>query len=378
MTKPLGLYFHIPFCRVRCRYCGFYSISSVPDGHFLSALEREMEIYSQTFKGVPCDTVYFGGGTPSSLTAGQLARLMESVYSHFQIQPGAEITMEMNPCDMTADYLRAVKAAGVNRLSVGVQARQDRLLRMIGRQHTAKEAEHAVRRAYALGFHNISIDLMYELPTQTVKEFEDSLLWAMHLPVSHLSIYSLILEEGTPFARLAEKGALPRPTEAESWAMYEAMCRIPVHYGFRRYEISSFARNGHESRHNEKYWRLDPYLGMGPSACSRIGRERWKDLPGTRRYEKALLSGEDIPKEVERLSEAEEMEEYCFLHLRMDWGIPLRDFEKRYGAPMIQWYGEKMALLIKEDLLKEQAGRLFLTRKGMALGNLVFEEFLRT
>lgn len=338
----------------------------------------EMKAYSQDFGTRPCDTVYFGGGTPSMLTATQLEALMDGVRTYFHIEPYAEITMEMNPGDMTEGYLASVRRAGVNRISVGVQARQDRLLRLIGRRHTAKEAESAVKRAYRLGFHNISIDLMYELPTQTVKDFEDSLLWAMHLPVSHLSIYSLILEDGTQLAQLAEWGQLPRPTEADSWAMYQAMCRIPPHYGFQRYEISSFARHGKESRHNRKYWRLDPYLGMGPSACSRIGHERWKDLPGTRRYIRALLSGEPVPKEIENLTEEEEMEEYCFLHLRMTEGIPLSDFQTRYGAPITAWYGKKIDLLIQEGLLEKSTDRLALTKHGMALGNLVFEEFLRT
>lgn len=378
MTEPLGLYFHIPFCQVRCRYCGFYTASAVPDFRFIEAMLAEMKAYSRDFGTRPCDTVYFGGGTPSMLTAMQLEALIDGVRSYFHIEPGAEITMEMNPGDMTEGYLAAVGRAGVNRISVGVQARQDRLLRLIGRRHTAKEAESAVKRAYRLGFHNISIDLMYELPTQTVKDFEDSLLWAMHLPVSHLSIYSLILEDGTPFAQLAERGQLPRPTETDSWAMYQAMCRIPPHYGFERYEISSFARHGKESRHNRKYWRLDPYLGMGPSACSRIGHERWKDLPGTRRYIRALLSGEPVPKEIEHLKEEEEMEEYCFLHLRMTEGIPLSDFQTRYGAPITAWYGKKIDLLIKEGLLEKSTDRLALTKHGMALGNLVFEEFLRT
>lgn len=377
MTEPLGLYFHIPYCQIRCRYCGFYTAAAVPDFRFIEAMLAEMRAYSKEFGNIPCDTVYVGGGTPSMLTGDQLSALLDGARAYFHIQPDAEITMEMNPGDMTETYLQAVRRAGVNRISVGVQARQDRLLRLIGRRHTAKEAEQAVRRAYKMGFHNISIDLMYELPTQTVKDFEDSLHWAMHLPVSHLSIYSLILEEGTPFAQMAEKGQLPRPTEEESWAMYQAMCRIPVHYGFSRYEISSFARNGKESRHNRKYWRLDPYLGMGPSACSRIGHERWKDLPGTRRYIVALLSGDPVPKEVERLTEDEEMEEYCFLHLRMTEGIPLEDFKAKYGAPISKWYGPKISLLAKEGLLQEKNGRLFLTKHGMALGNLVFEEFLR-
>lgn len=377
MTETLGLYFHIPFCQIRCRYCGFYTAALVPDFRFIEAMLAEMKAYSKRFGDQPVDTVYFGGGTPSMLTAGQLAALMDGVHRYFHILPNAEITMEMNPGDMSEAYLCATKQAGINRISVGVQARQDRLLKIIGRRHTAKEAEATVRRAYRLGFHNISIDLMYELPTQTVAEFEDSLHWAMHLPVSHLSVYSLILEEGTPFGQLAEKGKLARPTEAESWAMYQAMCRIPVHYGFHRYEISSFARHGKESRHNRKYWRLDPYLGMGPSACSRIGHERWKDLPGTRRYIKELLSGNPVPKEIEHLTESEEMEEYCFLHLRMASGIPLADFEARYGAPISKWYGKKIRLLEKEGLLKEMNAHLALTKHGMALGNLVFEEFLR-
>ena len=376
MTDTLGLYLHIPYCRSRCRYCGFYSMSALPDDRFIAAMLEEMKGYSSRFGEKACDTVYFGGGTPSVLSPAQLSRLMEGVRTCFHVRDDAEITMEMNPCDMTGEYLAAARSLGINRLSVGVQARQDRLLSAIGRRHTGREAEAAVRRAFRSGFRNISIDLMYELPRQSVSDFETSLLWAMHLPITHMSIYSLILEEGTPFTRLAERGRLPRPTEGESWAMYQAMCRIPVHYGFSRYEISSFARPGFASRHNEKYWRLDPYLGLGPAACSRIGRERWKNVPGTAQYVQALLSGEPVPKEVEALTESDEIEEYCFLHLRMASGIPLADFERRYGQPVSHWYGPKITRLKEEALLREKAGTLRLTARGMALGNLVFEEFL--
>lgn len=378
MTEPLGLYFHIPFCRSRCRYCGFYSTAAAPGDRFVTALLMEMERYGRDMEGRLVDTVYLGGGTPSLLSESQLARIMGGVFRYFHVADGAEITMEMNPCDMTDAYLYHAGTLGINRLSVGVQAKQDRLLSAIGRLHSADEAERAVRRAFRMGFHNISADLMYELPGQSISDFETSLRWAMHLPITHLSVYSLILEEGTPFFQMDAEGRLPRPSEKESWAMYQAMCRIPRHYGFTRYEISSFARNGFVSRHNCKYWQLAPYIGMGPAACSRMGRKRWKNLPGTRRYERALLMGEPAPGDVEALTEAEEMEEYCFLNLRMAEGIRLSEFQKRYGSALDVWYGEETAELLERGLLKEDGGRLFLTSRGMALGNYVFEKFLRT
>lgn len=377
MTDTLGLYFHIPFCRSRCAYCGFYSnAAAVPDA-YIDAMLREVELRSRTVHQ-DVDTVYFGGGTPSLLTEAQLTRLMTGIRQHFPVRPDAEITMEMNPCDMTASFLETAYSLGVNRLSVGVQSKDDRLLQAIGRRHTASEAEQAVKWSYRTGFRNISIDLMYELPGQTAKDFRRSLVWAMHLPITHLSIYSLILEEGTRFTQLEEAGKLPRPSEEESWAMYQLMCRIPPHYGFARYEISSFARKGFESRHNEKYWRLDPYLGFGPSACSRIGHERWQVLPGTRRYMHELLLGHEVPMEREELSEAEEMEEYCFLHLRMRRGILLADFAQRYGAPLEHWYGAVLETLTREKLIAGKEGCLFLTARGAALGNTVFESFLRS
>lgn len=377
MTDTLGLYIHIPYCRSRCLYCAFYSQAArVPDA-YVEALLRDME-GSRAYVSMAVDTVYLGGGTPSVLTEEQLTRLMEGVRAVFSVTDDAEITMEMNPCDMTEGYLAHARSLGLNRLSVGVEARNDRLLRTIGRRHTAIEAEQAVRRAFRAGFRNISIDLMCELPTQRVEEFERDLLWAVHLPITHLSVYSLILEEGTRLFQLAGEGRLPRPTEWESWAMYRAMCRILPHYGFGRYEISSFARRGYESRHNEKYWRLAPYIGFGPSACSRMGRRRWAVLPGTRRYMRELLSGRPAPVEESVLTEAEDMEEYCFLHLRMRSGIPRADFERRYGAPPERWYGDVLEKLKGERLLTEREGSLVMTARGAALGNTVFASFLRS
>lgn len=376
MTKNLGIYIHIPFCRSRCGYCGFYSIGRKPTDRFVQALQLEIEKKSVSFQDRICDTVYLGGGTPSSLSENQLTAILKTLRQHFSISKDAEITMEMNPCDMNEAYLKRAYDLGINRISVGIQSHDDTLLKAIGRLHTAKEAEKAVKRAYRLGFHNISIDLMYELPGQTVKDFEKSILWAVHLPVNHMSIYSLILEEGTRFSQLAEKGKLPRPSEEESWAMYQAMCRMLPHYGLERYEISSFARKGYRSRHNQKYWELEDYLGLGPAAASRIGHTRMENTPGVRLYEKELLSGHLPQEEREELSMKDEMEEYCFLHLRMKEGIPLVDFQKRYGKPISFWYQEAIEMLKKRNMLKEEAGHLFLTYHGAAMGNFVFEQFI--
>ncbi|WP_296954139.1 radical SAM family heme chaperone HemW [uncultured Dialister sp.] len=374
--KTLGLYIHIPFCRSRCDYCGFYSIGRKPTDRFVEALLKEMEMRSPSFKDYICDTVYLGGGTPSSLSQCQLVKVFNGIHQFFNVSGNAEITMEMNPCDMSESCLTYARLLGINRISVGVQSYDDRLLRMIGRLHTASEAESAVKRAYRAGFHNISLDLMYELPGQSVSDFRKSLLWAVHLPITHISVYSLILEKRTRFAQLAEKGLLSRPTEDESWSMYQDMCRILPHYGFERYEISSFARNGHRSKHNQKYWTFSDYLGLGPAASSRIGHRRFTVNPGVRLYEKALLSGKMPAEEMEELSQEDEIEEYCFLALRRREGINLSDFEKRFGADISHWYEKPVKMLKARKLLKEQGGCLSLTYRGAALGNFVFEQFL--
>ncbi len=372
----IGLYIHIPYCVSRCRYCGFYSTTGAPTEAYIDALLKEAAMRKKEIGERMASTVYLGGGTPSRLPVSFLARLLQGLADIFPFAADAEITMEMNPSDMSAAYLSAARALGVNRLSVGVQSFDDRLLAAIGRRHTAAEAKAAVRRAYRAGFANISIDLMYELPGQNVRDFEMSLLRVAHLPITHISVYSLILEEGTPFARLAEKGKLPRPTEEESFAMYRAMERILPHYGFARYEISSFARAGAVSRHNQKYWKLDEYLGLGPAASSRIGHTRTTNRPDLPSYLAALQKGERPPADIEPLTREEEMEEYCFLHLRMREGIDKKEYATRYGEPLEARYAAIIRDLKAKGLLKETENRIFLTKRGVALGNTVFEAFL--
>lgn len=378
MTENLGLYLHIPFCKSRCSYCNFYSIGMKADDKFVKALEKEIEFKSCNYKNKICDTIYFGGGTPSTLSSIQVESIMKKLFRHFNISKNAEITMELNPCDMTKEYLASIRKIGINRISVGIQTNYDSLLLKIGRLHTAKQAEKAIYQAKKEGFSNISIDLMYELPMQTSKDFKNTLLWAVHLPVRHMSIYSLIIEEGTRFSQLYKKGLLNKPSEEASWEMYQSMCRILPHYGFERYEISSFAQKGYKSEHNMKYWKLDDYLGLGPAACSRIKHERLENLPGVRLYQKQLLSGENPPEKIYKLSVEEEMEEFCFLQLRMKEGINKEKFAERYNKDIKEIYEDKIEMLKNKKLLKESENHIFLTEKGFAFGNYVFEQFLLT
>lgn len=378
MTEDLGLYLHIPFCKSRCSYCNFYSIGMKADDKFVKAFEKEIELKSCKYKNKICDTIYFGGGTPSTLSSIQVESIMKKLFRHFNISKNAEITMELNPCDMTKEYLASIRKIGINRISVGIQTNYDSLLLKIGRLHTAKQAEKAIYQAKKEGFSNISIDLMYELPMQTSKDFKNTLLWAVHLPVRHMSIYSLIIEEGTRFSQLYKKGLLNKPSEEASWEMYQSMCRILPHYGFERYEISSFAQKGYKSEHNMKYWKLDDYLGLGPAACSRIKHERLENLPGVRLYQKQLLSGENPPEKIYKLSVEEEMEEFCFLQLRMKEGINKEKFVERYNKDIKEIYEDKIEMLKNKKLLKESENHIFLTEKGFAFGNYVFEQFLLT
>lgn len=377
-NNKTGVYIHIPFCQSRCGYCDFYSLTRCEDDLYIEALCKEIELRSKEVRYVNCDTIYFGGGTPSLLSPKSIGKILSCLKKHFCIEKYAEITMEMNPIDMTEEYLLSIYQLGINRISVGVQTRDNHMLSFLGRNHSSASAAQSIKRAYQIGFHNISIDLMYELPGQTCIDFKNSLLWAVHLPITHLSVYSLIIEKGTRFWQLMERGLLQRPTESESWNMYQAMCRILPHYGFHRYEISSFARKNYESKHNLKYWYMDDYIGFGPSACSRLGTQRIEVVPGIRQYITELLKDRQPPMEIISLSESEDMEEYCFLHLRMKEGFDREDFYSRYGSYPETWYKKEIAILKDKNLLIEKDGHIQMTAKGAALGNFVFEKFLRS
>ncbi len=320
-------------------------------------------------------TIYIGGGTPTALPIALLTEILHTLITAAGIPQ--ECTVEANPGTVDVNSLAQLRAAGATRVSLGVQSFDDRLLRAIGRIHTAEEARTAFRAARVAGFTNISLDLMYGLPTQTLDDLKTSVNAALALAPEHISVYGLIVEEGTPFAAAEAQGRLALPSEDAAEEMYDyLMEELPAH-GYARYEISNFARRGYESRHNLGYWRNVPYLGVGAAAHGYIDGVRWGSEPDTEKYIRAIRAGASVrtPEDAERTRE-NAMEEYAFLALRTREGIDEADFHRTFGVRIDAVYGAVIEKYITQGLLRRANGFTALTNAGMKLGNEVFAAFL--
>lgn len=381
-SKAWGIYAHIPYCVKKCAYCDFISAA-------VGTNEAEMEDYAAALRAEilreapplrarfgDAATIYIGGGTPTVLPAALLAGIIETIREAAGT-PG-ECTVEANPGTVDEDDLTQLRAAGADRLSLGVQSFDDRLLRVIGRIHTAAEARAAFHAARAAGFRNISIDLMYGLPTQTLADLKHSVAAALALAPEHISVYGLIVEEGTPFAAAEAAGRLALPTEDAAEEMYDWLMRELPAQGFVRYEISNFARAGFESRHNLGYWQNVPYLGVGAAAHGYVDGVRWGNETDTRAYIRGVRAGENvrIPEDGER-TETTAMEEYAFLALRTAEGIDEADFRRTFGIGLDEVYGGVVRRYTERGMLRRAAGYTALTAAGMKRGNEVFAAFLR-
>ena len=327
MNNTLGLYLHIPFCKQKCAYCDFYSLagSETHMDAYCAARTRHLEEVAPRCSGMTVDTVYFGGGTPSYLGAARLTSLLKTVKKRYRLAPDAEITVECNP-DSAGDWkaLRQLRRAGFNRISLGVQSTDDALLREIGRVHTFEQVTDAVAAARMAKIQNISLDLIYGLPHQTLEQWQDTLRTAAALEVEHLSCYGLKVEEGTPLYDRRDTAALPDDDmQAE---MYLWAVDYLEQHGYHQYEISNFARDGFESRHNLKYWQMLPYAGFGPGAHSDFGDVRFAYTRDLHSY----LAGNLELSEREELSARDRMQEYIMLSLRTTAGIDRRYFEQQY------------------------------------------------
>lgn len=357
LTKPLGLYIHIPFCLKKCNYCDFYSVSANEEikGNYAKALIREIKQWGDSLSR-PIDTVYFGGGTPS-LLAEFLPDIMTAVKSSFTLCENAEITMEMNPADNSEQILNFALKSGVNRLSIGAQSGDDTELKVLGRRHTAKQTVETVELARELGFENISLDIMLALPNSNEKTLEKSLDFITDLKPEHISAYILKVEENTPFNKVYD--TLNLPDEDGAADQYLQMCEYLKNAGYGHYEISNFAKTGKESRHNLKYWKLEDYLGIGPSAHS--------FLEGKRFYYNRNLN--EFIKGTSPLPDGEggSEEERVMLALRLAEGLKI-DF-----TPTL---AKKCDLLSKCGLLNMKDGFISLTDKGMLLSNSIITEIL--
>lgn len=366
--KPLSLYLHIPFCVKKCAYCDFPSHAGreqdIPA--YVEALKGEIMEASRTWPNRRVETVFFGGGTPSILTGSQMKTLMDAVFSSFSVAPDAEISMEANPGTLTPRNLAAYRAAGVNRLSIGVQAMNDRLLKNIGRIHTRAEAADAVRMAKDAGFKNINMDLMYGLPGQSMDDFTDTLHQALALDVPHLSMYSLIVEEGTPLHRRVEEGE-EIPGDEETLAMQHAAARLLSGFGLERYEISNYARPGFECRHNLTYWRRGEYLGLGCAAHSLMEGARFSNTSSLTDY---LHGVREADRQV--LNDTDRLEETVMLSLRTREGMDMNLYRALCGKES----GRKDAVIgrmEREGLAALSDGRLTLTERGMDVLNAVID-----
>lgn len=364
---PLGLYIHIPFCRSKCAYCDFYSLAGAEErmDDYCRALERHLAEVAPQAECHKADTVYFGGGTPSYLGAERLCRLLGSIRKLYKVDKHAEITLEANPDSATdRKTLKRLRKAGFNRLSLGVQSMDDALLQAIGRIHTRQQVQEAVAAARKAGFKNLSLDLIYGLPGQTMEGWEKTLSDAVGLHPEHLSCYGLKLEEGTPLYR--RQGELTFPDEDMQADMYLYAVEFLKQCGYEQYEISNFAKPGFASRHNLKYWLMQEYAGFGPGAHSDFGNVRYGYARDLERY----LKGELVLQESETVDTDEREREYLMLRLRTVQGVDPREFEYRFR----QRFAPLAVLLqqcAREGLAEQDGNGWHLTAKGFLVSNRI-------
>ena len=373
IASPIEIYIHIPFCVKKCDYCDFLSGPSGPEeqSDYVQALLREIDAVKEG-KGRSVSSIFIGGGTPSVLDAGFIGEILNRIRNKFQVQNDAEITIEANPG--TADYgkLQAYRDYGINRLSIGLQSPDDRELKILGRIHNYEQFLETYKKARKAGFDNINVDLMSAIPDQTYKGWEKNLRTVAELEPEHISAYSLIIEEGTPFAARQ----LNLPDEDTEYNMYEATARILKEYGYKQYEISNYAKRGMACRHNVGYWTRQDYLGFGLGASSLYGKERFSNTADRKKYLENSFSPELIREREPILSREDEMAEFMFLGLRMTEGVARTDFEQIFGCCIEQIYGDVLKKYESMGLLQEKNGRIFLSRAGIHVSNSVMADFL--
>lgn len=379
MKKELELYLHIPFCVSKCKYCDFLSAPSGEEQRqiYVERLCRRIRYWSDVIHnyGYEIVSIFVGGGTPSILTEAQITQVFEAVHESFPIRGDAEITLEMNPGTDVKDKLPVYRELGINRLSMGLQSADNEELKCLGRIHTYEDFRQVYQWAREAGFTNINVDLMSAIPGQTLESYEDTLRKVADLEPEHISAYSLIIEEGTPFCERYGEGrhAEELPDEDTERQMYVRTREILEDYGYHRYEISNYAKDGYECRHNLGYWDRKEYLGLGAGASSLMDHIRWKEPdhigPSTGLV---LEEREDFT----RLSRKDEMEEFMFLGLRKIKGVSEQDFYKSFKVSMDEEYKDNIENLIKEGLLVREEDRIRLTDRGIDLSNYALSQFL--
>lgn len=372
--KEVALYIHIPFCKQKCFYCDFPSYARKDDlmSDYIEALLIELK---EKIKAYKVRSLFIGGGTPSYLNEENLRKLMK-VMKNINFIEDAEKTIECNPGTVSEEKFNIMKEGGINRLSFGLQTTKNNLLKGIGRIHTFEAFKDNYNLARSVGFNNINIDMMFGLPNQSVKDWTDSLEEVAKLNPEHISAYSLIIEEGTPFYKLYNEDKLKLRSEEEEREMYKKCKDILIENGYHQYEISNYAKEGKECLHNEVYWMCDEYIGVGASSSSYIDGKRIKNIDDLREYIKRIGISESIVDEEIINTKNDDIEEFMFMGLRMNCGIKEEEFKRRFHTDIDNVYKDVIEGNINKGLLERKRGRIYLTDKGIELSNMVMSDMI--
>jgi oxygen-independent coproporphyrinogen-3 oxidase len=371
-----GVYIHIPFCKKLCHYCDFYHVIHNEDySLFLSALLTEAKIRKDYTGKESISTIYFGGGTPSVLSANELKIILDCLKKSFVVDPACEITIEINPDDVTPGYFRSLKKLDFNRISLGIQSWRNEDLKMLNRRHTAEQAEKALKEVFNSGFENVTVDLIYGIPGMGLNNWSANLEKSLSFDIKHLSAYHLTIEQGTVFGKMKEKGLFAEVDEEESIAEFNILIEKTASAGFIQYEISNFGKPGYFSAHNTNYWKQIPYLGLGPSAHSFNGYSRQWNVRDLKKYIKCINDGK-IFYEKEELDTKTRFNEYIMISLRTMWGIDLEYVEKTFEKEGFDYVNNIAVKFMGYGLMKQEKNTLVLTNQGKMISDNIISEFM--
>ena len=380
--NSVGIYIHIPFCKQKCKYCDFTSFACKEDiyDEYFKCLKKEITEKSDELdnENIEIDTIYIGGGTPSIVPAEYIEDIINLIYEKYNVSKIAEITIEANPGTIDKDKLEKYIEAGINRLSIGLQSTNDKLLKMLGRIHTYCEFEEVYKTARQVGFKNINVDLMIGLPNQTMKNVQESLEEIIKKSPEHISVYSLIVEENTKMFDLIESGELELPNENLEREMYWEVKNVLQENGYCHYEISNFAKKGFESKHNSNCWKQHSYLGFGVAAHSYYDVIRYSNITDLKTYIENFQNGESVYNIIfhEKQSKEQMMKEYMLLGLRKIDGVKISEFKEKFVDNPLYYFREQLNKLVKQNLVEVSEDRIYLTDKGLDLANIVWMEFI--
>lgn len=374
-----GVYIHIPFCHQICNYCDFnkFFFQNQPVDEYIESLGKEMALWQNDLEKAKIETIFIGGGTPTSLTVEQLERLLSLIHQNIPMEYVAEFSSEANPDELTLEKMQLMRKYGVNRLSMGVQTFDQDLLKILGRTHSNDHVYDVIENAKQTEFPSISIDLMYGLPNQTMDQWKASLQEAFRLKIPHISAYSLLVEPKTIFYNLLSKGKLSLPGEDLEAEMYSYLLEEMKNHGYSQYEISNFAYEEKESKHNLLYWNNDEYIGLGAGAHGYVNGVRYSNHGPLKKYMQTIDLGEKPLMMQKEVTKVEKMEEEMFLGLRKNIGVSLETFEERYSLTLREVYGKELDELLYKELIVIENDFVKLTTRGRFMGNEVFQYFLK-